>query len=318
MNETIDENEIFPDRPARARNQSRILDRSSLVLIRTGLLQTGEPAPLFITPGIGGVAIELFRLGKSLRYPGAVYANEFRGVDGRQAPHRSLADIADFQVAAIRQAQSHGPYHLMGYSFGGLVAFEIARRLLAAGEPVAFLGLLEPLIHRRHWPIAVRMRFAAGRLHEHRVILRDIPRSERPAYLLKHAPLLARFRRSFGEPAAVVSASADVGVPRALINVRKANEEALYGYRIQRLDCHATFFRSANGNRESYDSVALFGPYVTSFDIRSVGGDHLTMLRPPHVQELGRQVDGALSDGPVTPLTEWVAMGQPAMGVPIG
>ncbi|MFD8638030.1 thioesterase domain-containing protein, partial [Streptomyces sp. NPDC059656] len=46
-------------------------------------------------------------------------------------------------LAALREEQPHGPYLLSGWSFGGTVAYEMAARLEAAGEEVAFLGLID-------------------------------------------------------------------------------------------------------------------------------------------------------------------------------
>ncbi|MYW21698.1 amino acid adenylation domain-containing protein, partial [Streptomyces sp. SID2955] len=55
----------------------------------------------------------------------------------------TMAEMADTYVAEIRSVQPHGPYHLLGWSFGGLVAHAIAARLEALGEEVALLGLLD-------------------------------------------------------------------------------------------------------------------------------------------------------------------------------
>jgi acetoacetyl-CoA synthetase len=60
--------------------------------------------------------------------------------DGR---HRSIEEVAADAVAAVREAQPGGPYSLLGYSFGGLVAYEAGVRLENAGEAVPYLGLLD-------------------------------------------------------------------------------------------------------------------------------------------------------------------------------
>ncbi|MBL1099267.1 hypothetical protein JK363_21895 [Streptomyces sp. 205] len=51
--------------------------------------------------------------------------------------------MAEDYVARIREIQPHGPYHLLGWSFGGAVAHEMAVLLRAAGERVALLALLD-------------------------------------------------------------------------------------------------------------------------------------------------------------------------------
>jgi amino acid adenylation domain-containing protein len=58
---------------------------------------------------------------------------------------RPLAQIAAEHVAAVRAQQPHGPYALLGWSFGGMVAYEMAVLLQAAGETVAFVGLLDSI-----------------------------------------------------------------------------------------------------------------------------------------------------------------------------
>jgi thioesterase domain-containing protein len=56
-------------------------------------------------------------------------------------------EMVDHYVAAIRANQPRGPYAVAGYSYGGAVAFEIAKRLEAAGERVAFVGVISQIPH---------------------------------------------------------------------------------------------------------------------------------------------------------------------------
>ncbi|WP_036479318.1 amino acid adenylation domain-containing protein [Myxosarcina sp. GI1] len=59
-------------------------------------------------------------------------------------PHfRDIVNLAEYYTRDIQQIQPQGPYHLMGISFGGIIAFEIARRLIARGHEVKFLGLVD-------------------------------------------------------------------------------------------------------------------------------------------------------------------------------
>ncbi|ONM50128.1 non-ribosomal peptide synthetase [Nocardia donostiensis] len=73
-----------------------------------------------------------------------------RPVYGLQAPHvagqpgfDSIGAAAEHYVQHIRSVQPHGPYHLLGWSLGGLIAHEVAVQLQEAGEQVALLALMD-------------------------------------------------------------------------------------------------------------------------------------------------------------------------------
>jgi amino acid adenylation domain-containing protein len=56
---------------------------------------------------------------------------------------RRVEDLATPMLEAIRSVQPHGPYHIAGFSFGGLLAYELAGRLREDGEPVGWLAILD-------------------------------------------------------------------------------------------------------------------------------------------------------------------------------
>jgi len=108
------------------------------------VLRAGAPgiAPLWLMHPAGGNHL-LYepltaRLGPDVPLLGVVAI----GVEGEAAPLRRVEDLADHQHHWIRSTQPCGPYRLWGYSVGGLVGFEVARRLLAAGEQVEYFGVL--------------------------------------------------------------------------------------------------------------------------------------------------------------------------------
>ncbi|MFF1713251.1 amino acid adenylation domain-containing protein [Streptomyces sp. NPDC058268] len=111
------------------------------------LQSRGEGAPLFCVPG-GADAIGFRNLagGSVLRRP--LYAAQRRpeadektdqGVDMEV----DVEALAERHLAAVRAVRPHGPYLLMGWSMGGLVAFEMAQRLTRLGERVAMLVLVD-------------------------------------------------------------------------------------------------------------------------------------------------------------------------------
>jgi thioesterase domain-containing protein len=87
-----------------------------------------------------------------------VFAFQARGADGREAPHRRVADMAAEYIEAMRRTQPSGPYYLAGMCAGGIVAHEMARRLSEDGHEVAALALIDPLMPRTEfaWPARLR------------------------------------------------------------------------------------------------------------------------------------------------------------------
>jgi acyl carrier protein len=77
---------------------------------------------------------------------------------------RSVEDLATTMVAALHSVQPHGPYYLAGYSLGGLFAYEVAGQMLAAGEEIGWLGLVDagtPGLAARY--VSLRQRLARQR-----------------------------------------------------------------------------------------------------------------------------------------------------------
>ena len=126
--------------------------------------------PVFIIHGLGGSVAGLFPMTRRMTYPGAVIGIQARGLDGHEPPHATVEAMAAEYLRAVKARQPEGPYYLCGYSFGGLVAFEMARRLRESGDEVALVGLFDTMMSPLRWPLRswlsiVRRRmaqFAAG------------------------------------------------------------------------------------------------------------------------------------------------------------
>jgi nonribosomal peptide synthetase DhbF len=107
------------------------------------LRASGHLPPLFcIHPG-GGLGWSYSGLMRHLPADRPIYALQARGITQPQMAPQTLADMAADYLAQIRQVQPVGPYNLLGWSFGGLVAHAIATRLQELGEKVALLALLD-------------------------------------------------------------------------------------------------------------------------------------------------------------------------------
>ncbi|WP_456319426.1 MupA/Atu3671 family FMN-dependent luciferase-like monooxygenase [Lentzea tibetensis] len=101
-------------------------------------LRTSGSVPLFLLPGAGGSLVSLYDLVTRLPQAFTVY-----GLQPVTTGSSVVEDLASAYLDEIRSVQPHGPYRLVGHSFGGGVAFEIATRLRAVGEEVALLGMAD-------------------------------------------------------------------------------------------------------------------------------------------------------------------------------
>jgi len=111
----------------------------SLLAIRRG----GTRSPLFCVHGAGGNVFNLHDLGRHLDPAWPLFGLQARGVEGVAPPDERIEDMARAYLAEIRARQAHGPYYLSGYCGGGIVAYEMAQQLLASGEQVPLLALID-------------------------------------------------------------------------------------------------------------------------------------------------------------------------------
>jgi len=109
----------------------------SLVPLTTSGTSSGGRAPVFLIHAISGTALAYRPLATRLGGDRPCIAIEARGVDGRQEPLDCVVAMAAAYVDDITAHAPPRPWLLAGWSFGGLVAFEMAVQLARAGERVA-------------------------------------------------------------------------------------------------------------------------------------------------------------------------------------
>ncbi|MFC9250759.1 amino acid adenylation domain-containing protein [Amycolatopsis thailandensis] len=107
------------------------------------LRRGGTRPPLFCVHPISGLSWTYSGLLRHLSPEFPVYGLQSRGLaDGGELP-RSVAEMAQDYIAELTRVQPEGPYHLLGWSFGGMVAHAIAAELRRRGQEVALLVLLD-------------------------------------------------------------------------------------------------------------------------------------------------------------------------------
>lgn len=114
---------------------------SALVPLRPA--KSGGKPPLFCVHPAGGRVLCYVKLSQALGEEQPLYGLQARGFELGQQPYADIGEMAAAYREALKQAQPAGPYRILGWSGGGIVAFEIARQLQAAGDEVALLALVD-------------------------------------------------------------------------------------------------------------------------------------------------------------------------------
>lgn len=122
---------------ARKLRQSLQKDQAHIVVIR----EAGTKPPLFCIHGGGGHLLDYRDLIASLPEGQPVYG--LRASDVNEVYPETVEELADQYLLEIQRVQEQGPYQICGLSFGGLVAYEIARKLIEKGQPVEFVALFD-------------------------------------------------------------------------------------------------------------------------------------------------------------------------------
>ncbi len=112
--------------------------------------ETGSEPPFFCVHGGAGSTLFLRHLARELGDNQPFYGIEPEGLDGKRFQRPTVEQMAAHYLAEIRRVQPHGPYHIGGYCFGGLVAFEMARMLEQQGERVALVALFSAELRFNH------------------------------------------------------------------------------------------------------------------------------------------------------------------------
>src|SRR5688572_6294434 len=122
-----------------------LLDEEYCNYVPLSPLQRGRPGrpAICCVPGAGGVASAFLPFSNSLGPDYPVFSFQPRGIDDDLAPHSTVTAAANDYINALIEAFPTGRYLLVGHSFGGWVAFEMACHLQRLGKHVGPLILLD-------------------------------------------------------------------------------------------------------------------------------------------------------------------------------
>ncbi|WP_178984936.1 non-ribosomal peptide synthetase [Winogradskyella helgolandensis] len=132
---------------------------SSLVPIKPD----GNKTPLYVVHGEFYNVLFLNSLVKNVDSEQPLYGLQAKGLNEEDTPHDKIEDMAAHYISEILESNPEGPYAIAGYSFGGIIAFEMARQLKAQGKTVEkFISFDSYVFPDYYYPDAFRKQFMTG------------------------------------------------------------------------------------------------------------------------------------------------------------
>ena len=263
----------------------------SLVTIQQG---NDDLIPFFCVHGAGGNVLNFRDLSQAMGRSQPFYGIQARGVDGHVRPPRSIEEMAATYIDEIRERQPEGPYLLGGYSGGGIVAFEMARQITAAGGEVAAVIMFDtfpPVIPPRDVTLGMRLQ---------RV------RHERTSYVKNIVLRRIRERRKAKERLEIDAIVRRDGiVPSELrgLHVEDAFQAAAKEYVVRPWRGHVVLIRATDLHFAFQSLGEAYGwdeAVQGCFELIKVPGDHDTLVLEPNATTLVRLLRATLDRAQAT------------------
>ena len=254
----------------------------------------GRRPPLFIVHGVGGNVVGFYSLAKRLDEDRSIYGIQAQAlVPNREAALR-IQEMAAQYIEDMRAVFPEGPYNLLGFSYGGLVAYEIAQQLHAAGHQVGFLGMLD-----------TRQRHLTAKKHDWTTLYRWISwrvqtvccnvhrRNNRTRYLLRRLKvrfLQARYRSRLDKGIVKTSATAR--------DVAAINFIAGLNYTVQPYPGELVLFRAEEDHplEQQLPFDLGWGQFANKLTVKMLPGNHEGLMEEPGVILLAAAITAAMEE----------------------
>ncbi|MGA7829949.1 MAG: condensation domain-containing protein [Terracidiphilus sp.] len=270
----------------------------------------GSSEPLFIIHGAGGNIIRFYQLAMLVGTDHPVYGIQAQSLLAGKPALLRIEDQAAFYLDEIRKIQPKGPYYFLGYSFGGMVALEIAHQLQELGEQVALLGMLDSrqlnciAMAQKDDDVLARIDRRIARFLGN---VRSLSVKEMGAYLCDK--LLTRtLRRIYG----IAVAFGFRSVPSYMKSTNDISWIAAMNYRQRIWSGKITLFRTSVQPDPRLPMDLGWTSYARGgVEVYELPGDHDLIFREPNIQVMADQLRVCLqrsnceqSDGAVVYRTE--------------
>src|SRR5450432_712336 len=253
----------------------------------------GNKPPLYIVHGSGLTVLVFRSLAMGLDPDQPVYGLQARGLNGIDEPFSSMEDIAAFYIQEILEQNPVGPYSLAGYSFGGIVAFEMAKQLRAKGREVNMLAIFDTnadnSVYLDSKPLKWKKRIKR-QWPKFKFILHSFFKN--PGGTLHYQFLYVKNKMN-KLLAAMGLVKKEVDEDESLEYADKINEQhgiAFRKYIMKPYNGTIDLFRVKNRMYFLDDPIHLgWKPFaLQGLNVHEISGDHKTFLLAPNVQELSQ------------------------------
>ena len=264
-----------------ALNEHRPTAYIPLVPLKAG---AGLP-PVFLIHDVGGSVAGLFPVARRMTYTGAVIGIQARGLAGEESPHVTVEAMADEYLRQVKACQPDGPYYLCGYSFGGLVAFEMARRLWQSGDRVGLVGLFDTRMSPRRWPLLCWLSLVRRRIVRFAAAASAAPVQTWPAAVSRAVSQVFDNLQSYSTPVAPDGLSLPGFLKYARGRVLQVGVSALIAsarYRPGFYPGELTVFTPEEREPGLPSIQSMWGKHARALSIVETAGNHSTMLSASH------------------------------------
>lgn len=261
-----------------------------LLFLKSGM----EQPPIFLMHGLSGSVLEVARIARRIQTRRSIYALQSEGVDGLEQPLNRVEKIGRSYLKAIQSVQPNGPYTLIGYSFGGLVALEMATILRESGKDVSLLMMLDSYPANHHLRLRPRVSRFTRRAREHAftILNRGLAQALEKCGLLKSreamaaGPRLLSWTRRYaqleldtnsGSEKRASSRQSVLYSSPGRESVRRASYEAWSHYRPRRYEGTVHFIQAAVKWVFPANPASVWGHFISDLKLDTVPCNHLQM-----------------------------------------
>jgi amino acid adenylation domain-containing protein len=252
----------------------------------------GSKPPLFCAHPVGGNVLEYYPLAAYLGLDQPIYGLQSPGLDGVQAPLNRIEEMATQYIREIQTVQTHGPYFLAGYSFGALVAFEIACQLERQGETIGLLALID---HAAPSLLEVRPPLCQS-IGIHLRNLYQLEMLERIQYIKDRIVFRTRYQHKQNSDIEFLLDHWDTPLPPEYLKVLAANFQAGENYTGKSYRGQVLLFRSGiQPLARALHPDLGWGKLVSGeVKIHALRGNHTNLLKEPYIQILAEKLKSCL------------------------